>query len=44
MFSVDISPCLVLSAILSQLFPLRSHLYIRDQQDYSLSLETEYNA
>jgi hypothetical protein len=28
-----------LSAILSQLFPLRN-LYIRDQQDYSLSLET----
>jgi len=43
-FPVGISSCPVLSAVLSQLFPLRSYLYIRDQQDCPLSLETDYNS
>jgi len=40
MFHVVINHCLDLSVILSQQFPLRNHLNIRDQQDYSLSLYT----
>lgn len=43
-FPVGISSCPVLSSILLQLFPLRNYLYIRDQQDYPLSHETDYNS
>jgi len=40
MFHVDINHSPHLSAFLSQLFPLRNDLNIRDQQDYSLSMDT----
>jgi hypothetical protein len=38
---VDISPCRVLSTIVSQLFPSRHHLSVCGRQDFASALETD---
>jgi hypothetical protein len=40
MFSADGSPSFELSAIVSQLFPIRNHLSIRDRENFVATMET----